>query len=175
MLSGFAPLIVWLCLALFALFSKFAPLRSQILKRGSFDLFVRISAMQIIGSGQIATSLHLSYQHFLAALRFLIFSFCLALLLFLFYSLEYGGGFRSCGSDHGLCPLDSHKPLIKAKPVFAAAQTFLRKASRLERNFYMGCALYLRPRRKRFLQLTANSKPPPPKKIKRCRTFKLSL
>ena len=37
--------------------------------------------------------------------------------------------------DHGLCPLDSHKPLIKAKPVFAAAQTFLRKASRLERNF----------------------------------------
>ena len=37
--------------------------------------------------------------------------------------------------DHGLCPLDSHKPLIKAKPVFAAAQTFLRKASRLDRNF----------------------------------------
>ena len=99
---------VWLCLALF---SKFAPLRSQILKRGSFDLFVRISAMQIIGSGQIATSLHLSYQHFLAALRFLIFSFCLALLLILLLLLECAGVFRSCGSDHGLCPLDSHKPL----------------------------------------------------------------
>ena len=45
--------------------------------------------------------------------------------------------------DHGLCPLDSHKPLIKAKPVFAAAQTFLRKASRLDRNFYMGALLFL--------------------------------
>ena len=45
--------------------------------------------------------------------------------------------------DHGLCPLDSHKPLIKAKPVFAAAQTFLRKASRLDRNFYMGTLLLL--------------------------------
>ena len=104
MLSGFAPLIVWLCLALFALFSKFAPLRSQILKRGSFDLFVRISAMQIIGSGQIATSLHLSYQHFLAALRFLIFSFCLALLLILLSLLECAGEFRSCGSDEDAVP-----------------------------------------------------------------------
>ena len=43
--------------------------------------------------------------------------------------------------DHGLCPLDSHKPLIKAKPVFAAAQTFLRKASRLDRNFKCFCAV----------------------------------
>ena len=39
----------------FALFSKFALLRSQIWKRGSIALFVRISAMQIIGSGQIVT------------------------------------------------------------------------------------------------------------------------
>ena len=37
----------------------------------------------------------------------------------------------------------SVKPLIKAKPVFAAAQTFLRKASRLDRNFYMGALLLL--------------------------------
>ncbi len=35
-------------------------------------------------------------------------------------------GFRSCGSDHGLCPLDSHKPL-----------------KRLDRNFYMGVLLLL--------------------------------
>ena len=35
--------------ALFAVFSKFALLRSQILKRGSLALFVRNSAMQING------------------------------------------------------------------------------------------------------------------------------
>ena len=90
--------------------------------------------MQIIGSGQIVTSLHLSYQHFLAALRFLIFSFCLALLLILLSLLECAGVFRSCGSDEDAVPRPC-KPLIKAKPVFAAAQTFLRKASRLDRNF----------------------------------------
>ena len=111
---------------------------------------------------------------FLSCIALFIFYFYLALLLLLLYSLECAGGFRSCGSDHGLCPLDSHKPLIKAKPVFAAAQTFLRKASRLDRNFYMGTLLLLfglsgfvlclRPRRKRFLQLKAKFKPPPPKK-----------
>ena len=37
------------------MFSKFALLRSQIWKRGSFALFVRISAMQINGSIQIVT------------------------------------------------------------------------------------------------------------------------
>ena len=95
----------------FALFSKFAPLRSQILKRGSFDLFVRISAMQIIGSFQIVTDVTSVVPTFFAALRFLIFSFCLALLLILLSLLECAGEFRSCGSDHGLCPLDSHKPL----------------------------------------------------------------
>ena len=81
--------------------------------------------MQIIGSGQIVTSLHLSYQHFLAALRLLFFYF--AFLHFILLTLlECAGVFRSCGSDHGLCPLDSHKPL-----------------KRLERNFYMGTLLLL--------------------------------
>ena len=131
--------------------------------------------MQIIGSFQIVTDVTSVVPTLFGCIALLIFSFCLALLLLLLCSLECAGEFRLCGGDHGLCPLDSHKPLIKAKPVFAAAQTFLRKASRLDRNFYMGFAWYLRPRRKRFLQLTANSKPPPPKKIKRCRTFKLSL
>ena len=156
MLSGFAPLIVWLCLALFALFSKFAPLRSQILKRGSFDLFVRISAMQIIGSGQIATSLHLSYQHFLAALRFLIFSFCLALLLILLSLLECAGEFRSCGSDEDAVPRPC-KPLKRLDRNFKCfgAVTFV---------WLIGLCAKLRPRRKRFLQLTAKLKPPPPKK-----------
>ena len=74
---------------------------------------------------------------FCAALRFCFFTFAF-LLFVLLCLLECAGEFRLCGGDHGLCPLDSHKPLIKAKPVFAAAQTFLRKASRLDRNFYMG-------------------------------------
>ena len=83
--------------------------------------------------------------------------------------------------DHGLCPLDSHKPLIKAKPVFAAAQTFLRKASRLDRNFKCFCAVtfvwliglcaMLRPRRLAIPGLTANLMPPPPKKIKKLRNI----
>ena len=90
--------------------------------------------MQIIGSGQIVTSLHLLYQHFFAALRFLSFHFAFRFIILLALS-ECAGEFRLCGGDHGLCPLDSHKPLIKAKPVFAAVQTFLRKASRLDRNF----------------------------------------
>ena len=95
------------CLALFGFVCfvfKICSASLAILKRGSFDLFVRISAMQIIGSGQIATSLHLSYQHFLAALRFLIFSFCLALLLILLSLLECAGEFRSCGSDEDAVP-----------------------------------------------------------------------
>ena len=91
--------------------------------------------MQIIGSGQIVTGVTSVVPTFLNCIALLIFYFCLALLLLLFYSLECAGEFRLCGGDHGLCPLDSHKPLIKAKPVFAAAQTFLRKASRLDRNF----------------------------------------
>ena len=76
--------------------------------------------------------------------------------------------------DHGLCPLDSHKPLIKAKPVFAAAQTFLRKASRLDRNFYMGALLLLfglsgfmqRCRRGCFVSVLTKFGRVPPKKIK---------
>ena len=41
--------IVWIC------FPNLLCLRSQIWKRGSLALFVRISAMQINGSGQIVT------------------------------------------------------------------------------------------------------------------------
>ena len=104
-------------------FPNLLRLRSQIWKRVTFALFVRISAMQIIGSGQIATSLHLSYQHFLAALRFLIFSFCLALLLILLSLLECAGVFRSCGSDEDAVPRPC-KPL-----------------KRLDRNFKCFCAV----------------------------------
>ena len=116
--------------------------------------------MQIIGSVQIVTFVTSVAPTFCAALRFWVFFFCLALLLLLLYLLDCAGVFRSCGSDHGLCPLDSHKPL-----------------KRLDRNFYMGTLLLLfrllgfvlslRPRRKRFLQFKAKFKPPPPKKNKK--------
>ena len=109
---------VWLCLALFgfvwlclALFSKFAPLRSQILKRGSFDLFVRISAMQIIGSFQIVTDVTSVVPTFLSCIALLFFYFCCSSFCFALLVRLCFGVFRSCGSDHGLCPLDSHKPL----------------------------------------------------------------
>ena len=41
---------------------------------------------------------------------FLFFHFAFRFLVLL-YSLDCAGGFRLCGGDHGLCPLDSHKPL----------------------------------------------------------------
>ena len=63
---------------------------------------------------------------FLSCIALFDFFFCLALLLLLFALFECAGGFRSCGSDHGLCPLDSHKPL-----------------KRLDRNFYMDTLLLL--------------------------------
>ena len=85
----------------------------------------RISAMQIIGSGQIVTDVTSVVPTFCAALRFLIFSFCLALLLLLLYSLECAGVFRSCGSDGDAVPRPC-KPL-----------------KRLDRNFYMGALLLL--------------------------------
>ena len=88
------------------------------------------------------------------------FVFYFAFLLFILLTLlECAGEFRSCGSDHGLCPLDSHKPL-----------------KRLDRNFYMD-ALLLLFRSSGFvlccdrggtpfysLQQTSNRRPP--KKIK---------
>ena len=123
---GFGFAAEFKSLTILPCFPNLLRLRSQIWKRVTFALFVRISAMQIIGSGQIVTSLHLLYQHFFAALRFWVFFFCLALLLILLCSLECAREFRSCGSEHGLCPLDSHKPL-----------------KRLDRNFYMIALLLL--------------------------------
>ena len=154
---GIFDFIVLLC------FPNLLCLRSQIWKRVTFALFVRISAMQIIGSGQIVTfvtSVVPTFFSCIALFWFVSFAFRFLVLLYL---LDCAGVFRSCGSD-GDAVSRPCKPLIKAKPVFAAAQTFLRKASRLDRNFYMGCALYLRPRRNAFPKLTANFKPPPPKK-----------
>ena len=55
------------------MFSKFALLRSQIWKRGSFALFVRISAMQIIGSFQIVTDVTSVVPTFLGCIALLDF------------------------------------------------------------------------------------------------------
>ena len=68
-------LLILLC------FPNLLRLRSQIWKRVTFALFVRISAMQIIGSGQIVTFVTSVVPTFLAALRFLD----LLVLLFFFY------------------------------------------------------------------------------------------
>ena len=91
--------------------------------------------MQIIVSVQIVTFVTSVAPTFFSCIALFVFAAFAFRFLVLLALLVCAGGFRSCGSDHGLCPLDSHKPLIKAKPVFAAAQTFLRKASRLDRNF----------------------------------------
>ena len=82
--------------------------------------------MQIIGSIQIVTvvtSVAPTFFSCIALFVFAVFAFRFLVLLAL---LVCAGGFRSCGSDHGLCPLDSHKPL-----------------KRLDRNFYMGALLIL--------------------------------
>ncbi len=98
--------------------------------------YYRISAMQINWFYSDCNFRYICCTNFFELhCAFLVFANFVFRLLVLLALLECAGGFRSCGSDHGLCPLDSHKPLIKAKPVFAAAQTFLRKASRLDRNF----------------------------------------
>ncbi len=80
--------------------------------------------MQIIGSGQIVTVVTSVVPTFLSCIALFIFYFCLTLLLFLLGSLECAGVFRLCGGDHGLCPLDSHKPL-----------------KRLDRNFKCFCTV----------------------------------
>ena len=84
-------------------FPNLLRLRSQIWKRVTFALFVRISAMQIIGSGQIVTFVTSVVPTFLAALRFLSFHFAF-LLFILLCSLECAGVFRSCGSDEDAVP-----------------------------------------------------------------------
>ena len=98
-------LLILLC------FPNLLRLRSQIWKRVTFALFVRISAMQINGFFQIVTdvtSVGFNLFSCIALFGFVSFAFLLFILL---CSLECAGVFRPCGSDHGLCPLDSHKPL----------------------------------------------------------------
>ena len=73
---GIFDFIVLLC------FPNLLRLRSQIWKRGSFDLFVRISAMQIIGSFQIVTDVTSVIPTFLSCIA--LFDFFILLFVFLF-------------------------------------------------------------------------------------------
>ena len=109
----------------FAVFSKFALLRSQILKRGSFVLFVRKSTMQINRFTEIVVFVtSLGFTFFDCIALFWVCWFCFAFSGFAFAVRLRLGVFRLCGGDHGLCPLDSHKPL-----------------KRLDRNFKCFCAV----------------------------------
>ena len=80
--------------------------------------------MQINGFFQIVTdvtSLSPTFFSCIALLDLLVLlGFTVTFALF----VRMRRGFRSCGSDHGLCPLDSHKPL-----------------KRLDRNFKCFCAV----------------------------------
>ena len=51
--------------------------------------------------------------------------------------LAAGKGFRLCGGDKGLCPLDPCHPLIKRNSVLTAVRSFLRKPSRIDVNFIL--------------------------------------
>ncbi len=98
---------------------------SQIWKRHILFGYYRNSAMQINWFYSDCNCRYICCTNFFELhCAFLFYSFAV-LLLVLLLLLECAGEFRLCGGDHGLCPLDSHKPL-----------------KRLDRNFYMGCGLY---------------------------------
>ena len=82
--------------------------------------------MQINGSFQIVTGVTSVVPTFLSCIALfdllVLLGFTVTFALF----VRMRWGFRLCGGDHGLCPLDSHKPL-----------------KRLDRNFYMGALLLL--------------------------------
>ena len=129
----------------FALFSKFALLRSQIWKRVTFALFVRISAMQINRFTKIVifvTSLGFSFLSCIALFGFVSFAFLLFILLAL---LECAWGVSPLRRRFSGATRPPKNPL----------------ASWAQLDQLMGFAWYLRPRRNTILQLTANFKPPP--------------
>ena len=72
---------------------------------------IELAQCRLIGFTQIVTvvtSVVPTFFSCIALFGFVSFAFRFLVLLAL---LDCAGGFRSCGSDHGLCPLDSHKPL----------------------------------------------------------------
>ena len=67
--------------------------------------------MQIIGSVQMVTFVTSVVPTFLSCIALLGLLVLLGFTVNFAFAVRMCWGFRSCGSDHGLCPLDSHKPL----------------------------------------------------------------
>ena len=101
-LRNLVEIVLLLC------FPNLLCLRSQIWKRYSFALFVRISAMQINRFTQIVTGVTSVWFNIFELHCAFLFSSFAWLLFILLALLECVGEFRLCGGDHGLCPLDSH-------------------------------------------------------------------
>ena len=111
---------VWLCFKYLLCFAR------KYLKGLLLFNNIELAQCRLIGFTQIVTFVTSLGFTFLSCIAlFCICYFCFSFYYFtLFVRLRWG--FRSCGSDHGLCPLDSHKPL-----------------KRLDRNFYMDVLLIL--------------------------------
>ena len=133
-----------------AVFSKFALLTLANLEKGYFALYVRNSAMQIIGSGQIVTDVTFGVPTLFGCIAlfdlFLLLGFTVTFALFV----------RMCWGVSPLRRRFSGAPRPPKNPLASWAQL----------DQLMGFAWYLRPRRNTILQLTANPKPPPPQKNK---------
>ena len=67
--------------------------------------------MQIIGSIQIVTGVTSVVPTFLSCIALLGLLVLLGFTVNFAFAVRMCWGFRLCGGDHGLCPLDSHKPL----------------------------------------------------------------
>ena len=110
--------------------------------------------MQIIGSFQIVTNVTSVVSTFFSCIAlfdlFLLLGFTVNFALF----VRMRWGISLLRERFKVAPRPLKNPL----------------ASWAQLDQLMGSAWYLRPRRKRFLQLTAKLKPPPPKKNKKART-----
>ena len=116
---------VWLCLLCLLCFKYLLCFARKYLKGSLLFEYYRISAMQIIGSGQIVTYVTSLVPTFFSCIAL----FCICYFCFSFFVLlallDCAGVFRSCGSDEDAVPRPC-KPL-----------------KRLDRNFYMGVLLLL--------------------------------
>ena len=116
-------------------FPNLLRLRSQIWKRVTFALFVRISAMQIIGSGQIVTFVTSVVPTFFCCIALFIFSFCFSFYYFA-CSVRMRWGVSPLRRRPRALPFGFPQAFEKAWPkLLYGVRSMLRKASRLDRNF----------------------------------------
>ena len=111
-LNSIVLFVVLMYLSVLLCFQNLLCLRSQILKRVTFALFVRISAMQIIGSFQIVTDVTSVVPTFVSCIALLVFLLLLGFTAAVALSVRMRWGFRSCGSDLVglLAPLKTPSP-----------------------------------------------------------------